>query len=280
MSYQFKDIFLSLLPKGEIYKLDSFVKFTEKLAKEFDRAKLYIDDTFFQTPDSLTDERIIRDWEEFLSLPDDCSPEQDRQKAILSRLSEYGGGSLSYLKTIASRAAGRKLVVKNSAIPMIFEVIGISIKSKKRLTSRSPIRRPIRLFSREDPVICAVERVKHAHIDSRYYDKERTNQIMHRIDTQNATSDGLFTDGDPHKPEEEVATYLDSAWLNAVQEEICKVITENEIELKKGENYQLGQAISKAIESKLEPYKIALNKLLSVVKREIEREGDGLPENI
>lgn len=108
----------------------------------------------------------------------------------------------------------------------------------------------------------------------------KKGQIMHRIDTQNATSDGLFTDGDPHKPEEEVATYLDSAWLNAVQEEICKVITENEIELKKGENHQLGQAISKAIESKLEPYKIALNKLLSVVKREIEREGDGLPENV
>ena len=79
-------------------------------------------------------------------------------------------------------------------------------------------------------------------------------QFMHKIDTKNATSEGLFTDGDPHKPEEEVATYLDASWLNAVQEEICSVITANKIELKKGDNTQLGAAISKAIDHKLDLY--------------------------
>ncbi|NRA46885.1 MAG: hypothetical protein HRU09_18200 [Oligoflexales bacterium] len=102
---------------------------------------------------------------------------------------------------------------------------------------------------------------------------------MHRIDTE-GNKEGKFYDGDPASTDIKEATVLDASWLNAVQEEICKIITENGIELKKGENYQLGQAIGKAIEHKLQPYKEAINKILSVVKREIEREGDGLPENV
>ena len=174
MSYPFSSVFKALLPKGDIYQLESFTSFVEKLSKEFDRARDYTDATFSQVPGQITDEKIIDAWEEFLGLSADKLSNNDRQKRIKARLSEYGGGSLSYLKTIADRASDRDIEVKNSKLPMIFEVIGIKLSPTKRITSRSAIRRPIRTFSREEEVISAVERVKHAHIDSRYYDRERT----------------------------------------------------------------------------------------------------------
>lgn len=102
---------------------------------------------------------------------------------------------------------------------------------------------------------------------------------MHRIDTE-GNKEGKFYDGTPSGTDIKEATVLDASWLNAVQEEICRIITDNGIELKKGKNFQLGQAVGKAIEYKLQVYKEVINKILNVVKREIEREGDELPENV
>lgn len=63
---------------------------------------------------------------------------------------------------------------------------------------------------------------------------------MHRIDTQGNVNNG-FTDGNPQSGQE--ATIIDDDWLNAVQNEIINVILAANIDLVKGENTQLREAI-------------------------------------
>ena len=64
---------------------------------------------------------------------------------------------------------------------------------------------------------------------------------MHRIDTIDATSDNRFTEGNPTVPI--AATTVSADWLNDVQEELVNVILEAKIDLQKGEQKQLLNAI-------------------------------------
>ena len=64
---------------------------------------------------------------------------------------------------------------------------------------------------------------------------------MHRIDTPAATGGNQFTDGNPAIPI--LATELDAAWANAVQEEIANVVESAGIALSKPDRTQLKQAI-------------------------------------
>lgn len=64
---------------------------------------------------------------------------------------------------------------------------------------------------------------------------------MHRIDTSTATSDGLFTEGDPLVPTP--ATVVSADWLNAVQEEIVNTLSAAGIAPNKTDNTQLVTAI-------------------------------------
>ena len=68
---------------------------------------------------------------------------------------------------------------------------------------------------------------------------------MHRIDSSTATPDNKFTEGDPTIPV--AATTVTADWLNAVQEEIVKVVLESGLELDKSDNTQLLQALLKII---------------------------------
>ncbi len=70
---------------------------------------------------------------------------------------------------------------------------------------------------------------------------------MHRIDGPGATTDSKFTDGDPASATP--ATMVTDEWLNAIQEEVAKVIEDSGIELKKSSNAQLLAAINKKIAS-------------------------------
>ncbi len=63
---------------------------------------------------------------------------------------------------------------------------------------------------------------------------------MHRIDSSGAVS-GLYTAGNPATGQR--ATLIDADALNAIQEEICAVIEGAEIDLEKGTNNQLFDAI-------------------------------------
>lgn len=185
------DVFFKLLPKGEIFSRESkpLFLFVHKLSCEFERVKNFIEKVFFEIPGQLHDQLDIPDstslkgylldWEKFLGLPDSCSNHatgsSGRQRSVVSRLAETGGQSLNYLTSVARKAAGREsLSVKNANEPMVFEVVGIDILKVHQLSCRSPSRGYIREFTREESVVCAVERVKHAHIDSRYFDLERT----------------------------------------------------------------------------------------------------------
>lgn len=64
---------------------------------------------------------------------------------------------------------------------------------------------------------------------------------MHRIDGAGATIDNLFTEGDPVSGIP--ATTVTGAWLNAIQEEIAKVIEQSGGTLNKPNNGQLYTAI-------------------------------------
>lgn len=68
---------------------------------------------------------------------------------------------------------------------------------------------------------------------------------MHRIDSSTATPDNRFTEGDPTIPV--AATTVTADWLNAVQEEIVKVVLESGQELDKADTSQLWQAIGRII---------------------------------
>lgn len=67
---------------------------------------------------------------------------------------------------------------------------------------------------------------------------------MHRIDTPDA-HEGLYRDGNPALGI--LATYVDAAAMNALQEEIANAILAEGIDLVKGDNTQLGQAIEAAV---------------------------------
>ncbi|MFV0422052.1 gp53-like domain-containing protein [Oleidesulfovibrio sp.] len=66
---------------------------------------------------------------------------------------------------------------------------------------------------------------------------------MHRIDSQGATAEGHFTEGNPTIPEP--ATVVSADWLNAVQDEILNVLAEADIQPDKAKNAQLKEAILK-----------------------------------
>ena len=68
---------------------------------------------------------------------------------------------------------------------------------------------------------------------------------MHRIDSSTATPDNKFTEGDPTIPV--AATTVTADWLNSVQEELVKIVTEAGLELDKADTSQLWQAIVKII---------------------------------
>lgn len=63
---------------------------------------------------------------------------------------------------------------------------------------------------------------------------------MHRIDSNGAV-DGAFQEGDPASGQK--ATQLDADWFNAVQEALCILIERAGIELLKGDNDQLYDAV-------------------------------------
>lgn len=64
---------------------------------------------------------------------------------------------------------------------------------------------------------------------------------MFRIDSEGATLDNKFTEGDPSLGVP--ATVVSADWLNSVQEEIAHVVEENDITLNKAQNGQLMTAL-------------------------------------
>jgi hypothetical protein len=63
---------------------------------------------------------------------------------------------------------------------------------------------------------------------------------MHRIDSDGATVDNQFTEGNPATGTP--ATQVSDDWLNDVQENICEVIEDAGLTLAKGDHSQLKTA--------------------------------------
>lgn len=76
----------------------------------------------------------------------------------------------------------------------------------------------------------------------------------------------LFTDGDPYAEEANEGTAINAQFLNGVQEEICSFIEGQGIDLDHEQRSQLTEAVNR----KLEPYKQAINKMIAIIKSEID----------
>lgn len=74
---------------------------------------------------------------------------------------------------------------------------------------------------------------------------------MHRIDADGHVSN-LFDEGDPGVPRE--PTQVDADWLNAIQEEICNLVTANGTALVKGTNTQLRDALLAGLQTLTQPW--------------------------
>ena len=174
------DAIFKLLPAGPLFSKDSepVSAFVGNISGEFERVRTYYHERFSEIPGAL--KRSLTTWEQFIGLPDSCSDGVsslgEREQAVVARLSESGGQSLKYLSNVARKAAGSEsLRVVNSQKPMRIEVLGLDLRHTRQFTARSPIRKKIRDFKRDEHVICTMERVKHAHLESRYYNDERTD---------------------------------------------------------------------------------------------------------
>ena len=177
---------MKLLPKGELFSEESkpLTTFVQRITKELDRVKQFIDSIFSETPIQLHDELegtslkgYLTEWEIFSGVVGDdphlTKNEVERINAVISKFSAAGGQSLQYLSYVASKAAGREVIVTNSKLPLTIEVQGISIEKISSFSCKSSANQELTKYSREENIINTIENIKHAHLDSRYYDNER-----------------------------------------------------------------------------------------------------------
>ena len=75
----------------------------------------------------------------------------------------------------------------------------------------------------------------------------------------------MFSDGDPNAEEATEGTEINAQFLNGIQEEICGFIESQGIALDHSKKNQLTHALN----TKLEPYRIAINKIIAVIKAEV-----------
>ena len=184
----FKDTIFALLPKGPLFSKDSeplstkdsapLSTFVEKLSREFDRGRSFLLQRFSEIPGVLT--TSLEDWEKFAGLPDDCAPKKEdragRNISLVSKLSATGGQSLSYLSEVATRTNSGKEVKARNVSRNEIALDGIRLVRKSfQMTCQSHCNKPVREFEREEKVICAMEKIIHAHLERRYHDREGTD---------------------------------------------------------------------------------------------------------
>ena len=176
----FKDTIFALLPKGPLFSKDSapLSSFVEKLSREFDRGRSFLLQRFSEIPGAL--KTSLEDWEKFAGLPDDCAPKKEdragRNTAMVSKLSATGGQSLRYLSEVATRNNSGKEVKARTVGRNEIALDGIGLVRKSfQMTCQSECKQAIREFEREEKVICAMEKIIHAHLERRYHDREGTD---------------------------------------------------------------------------------------------------------
>lgn len=187
MSKPIRSVMMKLLPKGEIFSEPStpLENFIDAITKELDRVKDFMDCLFSETPMKLNEKfegshlkGYLTDWEVFtdpvFDHEDSTQCEHERLKSIISALSSSGGQSPEYLSYVASRASGQKIIATSSSIPLTISVIGLKIKQTSVFTCTANANEKLTQYQRDENTIKTIERIKHAHLDSRYYDKDKT----------------------------------------------------------------------------------------------------------
>ncbi len=105
----YKNQLIALLPRGELWESLStdptFLALLDAEAQEFGRIDARISNLLDEANPAKTLE-LLEEWEAFASLPDPCLGEaltiQDRQNALVSRLTSMGGQSRQYFIDIAA----------------------------------------------------------------------------------------------------------------------------------------------------------------------------------
>ena len=168
-----KEIFNKFMPPGKIFESESALmdRLFEGITKNFSVAEEYILARINEIPGSLNTD--LPRWEAILSLSQKSSV-QERNNAVLGKLNSIGGGSLTYLRKVASKLAGQSIAINDDTKPLLIEVSGIRLEHLESFSCTSICAQQLREFAREESIIAGIESIKHAHLGSRYYDKEKT----------------------------------------------------------------------------------------------------------
>ncbi|MFK7825829.1 MAG: hypothetical protein AB8G05_16875 [Oligoflexales bacterium] len=168
-----REIFKKFLPQGRIFDSENELidEFIVAITKNFSVVERYICERTSEIPGNLSTH--LSRWETILEV-EAKGIQAERNHCVLGKLNSLGGCSLRYLREVASRLAGRRISVNDDKSCLHLEFSGINLELMNTFSCSSTCKKQLREFEREEGVICAVERVKHAHIDSRYYNKEKT----------------------------------------------------------------------------------------------------------
>ncbi|MCB9228644.1 MAG: hypothetical protein H6618_03450 [Deltaproteobacteria bacterium] len=173
-----------LLPQGFIWEDKGIRELCRRISRELSAVADFAEKICSEIPGKLSGEiqltggeslrGYLRDWMEFCGLSQQNLSPDEANSALTTRLSESGDHSLKHLSHMLQKVSGRRDIrVQNSHRSMEIEVTGLNL-TVFPVTCRSSAGRPIRKFEREEHVIRALERIKHAHLESRYFDAKRT----------------------------------------------------------------------------------------------------------
>lgn len=162
------EILKRLSPQGIAFGDENrpFNELLEKISLEFDEIKKTVLQASQEAPGAL--ELTIDHWASYLELD---PTEKDRGKKIASIFVATGGCTPRYIKSVAEKVSGKEIQIIEKEDS--FDVVGIRLCKTFEMTCTSPVTKPLRKFERDETAISTIERIKHAHLDTRYYNKKR-----------------------------------------------------------------------------------------------------------
>lgn len=168
-----KEIFKKFLPPGRIFdceneQIDNFI---EGITKNFSVVEQYISNRINEIPGGLS--AHLSRWETILRIKAKGT-QTERNNSVLGKLNSVGGCSVAYISEVATKLAGATISITDDKKPLLIEISGIKLELMNTFLCSSICKQQLREFEREESVISGIETIKHAHLGSRYYDKEKT----------------------------------------------------------------------------------------------------------
>ena len=168
-----KEIFKKFLPPGRIFDSGSeFIdEFIVGITKNFSVVERYICERTGEIPGLLSTQ--LPRWESILGIKAKGT-QAERNNSVLGKLNSLGGCSLAYLSEVGAKLAGETISITDDKKPLLIEISGIQMELVNTFSCFSTCKHSLREFVRSENIILGIEAIKHAHLGSRYYDKEKT----------------------------------------------------------------------------------------------------------